>query len=34
VFDDIERWIAPKASKLLAESPTPANPPANPEPAV
>jgi multidrug efflux pump subunit AcrB len=34
VFDDIERWIAPKASKLLADSPAPANPPANPEPAV
>jgi hypothetical protein len=30
LFDDIERWIAPKAGKLLAERPqTPA-----PEPAV
>jgi hydrophobe/amphiphile efflux-1 (HAE1) family protein len=30
VFDDIERWIAPKASKLLAEQPAP----SEPEPAV
>jgi multidrug efflux pump subunit AcrB len=30
VFDDIERWIAPKASKLLAEQP----PPSEPEPVV
>jgi multidrug efflux pump subunit AcrB len=34
VFDDIERWIAPKASKLLADSPAPPDRPANPEPAV
>jgi multidrug efflux pump subunit AcrB len=30
VFDDIERWIAPKASKLLAERPAP----SEPEPVV
>ncbi|HXC10871.1 MAG TPA: efflux RND transporter permease subunit [Steroidobacteraceae bacterium] len=30
VFDDIERWIAPKASKLLAEQPAP----SEPEPVV
>jgi multidrug efflux pump subunit AcrB len=30
VLDDIERWIAPKAGKLLAESPAP----STPEPAV
>jgi multidrug efflux pump subunit AcrB len=26
VFDDIERWIAPKASKLLADQPAPSEP--------
>jgi multidrug efflux pump subunit AcrB len=30
VLDDIERWIAPKASKLLADAPAPA--PPRPEP--
>ncbi|MEP6547196.1 MAG: efflux RND transporter permease subunit [Gammaproteobacteria bacterium] len=35
VLDDVERWIAPKAGKLLADSPAPAAPaPARPEPAV
>ncbi len=32
VLDDVERWIAPKAGKLLAESPTPPAPPALPGP--
>jgi multidrug efflux pump subunit AcrB len=32
VLDDIERWIAPKAGKLLAESPAPA--PSTAEPVV
>jgi multidrug efflux pump subunit AcrB len=30
VFDDIERWIAPKAGKLLADTPAP----SSPEPVV
>jgi hypothetical protein len=30
VIDDIERWIAPKAGKLLADPPQP----SAPEPAV
>jgi multidrug efflux pump subunit AcrB len=36
VLDDVERWIAPKAGKLLAESPKSAPPPTlpGPEPAV
>ena len=32
VLDDIERWIAPKAGKLLADSPKEAAPPALPGP--
>jgi hydrophobe/amphiphile efflux-1 (HAE1) family protein len=32
VLDDIERWIAPKASKLLADAPPPAPAPPRPEP--
>jgi multidrug efflux pump subunit AcrB len=36
VLDDVERWIAPKAGKLLADSPKSDAPPAlpGPEPAV
>jgi multidrug efflux pump subunit AcrB len=34
VLDDIERWIAPKAGKLLAESPAPAPAPSGAEPVV
>ncbi|MEP6886677.1 MAG: efflux RND transporter permease subunit, partial [Gammaproteobacteria bacterium] len=35
VLDDVERWIAPKAGKLLAESRPPgADDPSRPEPAV